>query len=162
MHPSLYLARTTAMEWRQQTITDALPTSLSHCTGKLHSPRMLLAAQKHCSDDQVLLWPDCAVAAFHWQPNQQLQLTTHMALWMAYKGVSCFSLLRKREGLYHNQIKTRKKEKPFLWWSKRGIPPILDRNFTIWDTITTKLNWWQEAAMNIKAFERNYKLPTQL
>jgi len=38
-----------------------------------------------------------------------------MAFRTAYKGVSCFSLLRKKEVLHHNQIKTRKKAKPFLW-----------------------------------------------
>lgn len=125
------------MNWRWQTITNALLTSVTHyCSGKLRNYQNVVG----CTE--TLLWwqETCSFvnrlgcSCIYWGPNQQLQLTTHMAFRTAYKGVSCFSLVRKKEVLYHNQIKTRKKAKPFLWWSKRGIPALLDSNFAIWNS----------------------------
>lgn len=110
---------------------------------------------------EVLLWPDCAVAAFHWQPNQQFQLTTHMALQTAYKGVSCFSLLRMRVCITI-RLKQEKKSKAFSVVKQKRNPSYTWQKLYNLRHKTPKLNWWQETAMNLKAFERNYKLPTQL
>lgn len=144
------LARNIPMNSRWQGIT-LLPSVTCCCAGKLQlSECCWLHRNTALVTRDMFFCEQWAVAAVYWQPNQQLQLTTHTAFRIAYKGVSCFSLVRKKEVWYHNQIKTGLK--PSLFCGEAKEKSVLHLT-AVWNTITPKADRLQEPAMNVKTAE---------